>query len=381
MWWCCGAISEEWEDIYGDPVKPRHIGYQWPLDLLQSIAWTVIITLTIIAFTIQIPFFEGPMFYVALILTAVFMFSIIGTKIFLELYPQHDKKVFAKDLPRLTSDELAPELAPEGTKPCSFCRRFVDIDCKHCSMCDKCVPYFDHHCRWLNSCVGRKNYRVFFCFMVFALLGMLWEVAMALYSVITALMDLEKFKNHIHNDVYHSPKSACWVIIVFNFAAGILAGAGTCAVMKLLIFHIRLQITGKTTYEIILIRRRRKQERQAAAAAADRGDNAPPGATVEVKTHKSSCAPEARDFKKHSRAPIPSNHNEAANHHAPDGGEPIAGEEGSKEEIGLDRGSGSSYNKNEYTPPVPVMFTPDSMPPFDEGVQYTEPSSSRSPFN
>lgn len=296
--WCCGHLKEEWKDLYGDPVKPRHIGYNWPMDILQIIAWSVIISLSIILMTLQVPFFEGTLFTVTVIVSPILFSLIICTKVFLELYPQHDKNVFRDDVPRLEPEQLAKDLAPPGTKPCSFCRRFMDMTSKHCSFCDKCVPGFDHHCRWLNSCVGSANYRMFFTFMVLAFAGMGYEVAISLVLVVPALMDLDKFKRHIQDSAYHSSAAAMWPIIVINILACLLALAGMMAVGRLITFHIWLKITGKTTYEVIVEKRKRKAEKKAERAAA-------------AENTKSCCTPDRRDFKKHS---APSHPNEPIQH-------------------------------------------------------------------
>eukprot|EP00796_Vickermania_ingenoplastis_P008539 gene8539-5986_t len=278
----------EWNDVYNDPVKPRRNGWQRPLDPLHVGSWSVILVLFILYYTIQLPFVEGSVLIVSVVLATIMAILIIGTKIFLEHYPQHDPRVFDTTLPRLSKAELKTEPSPAGLQPCFFCRRFVEVGCKHCCMCDKCVPGFDHHCRWLNSCVGTKNYRPFFCFMVFAFVGMCFEAAMSAYIVISALMDKDKFRDRIQDHAYHSPSSAFWVIVAFNIFSGLLALAGTCAVGKLIVFHIWLKIINKSTYDIIQEKRKRRRERGQKRAQ-----------------ETECCSPERRDFKKHGSPPEP----------------------------------------------------------------------------
>mmetsp|Transcript_41301 Transcript_41301/g.66985 ORF Transcript_41301/g.66985 Transcript_41301/m.66985 type:complete len:310 (-) Transcript_41301:421-1350(-) len=56
---------------------------------------------------------------------------------------------------------------PPGTlgKYCKTCNIYRPPRSKHCRVCDNCVMRFDHHCRWVANCVGRRNYRVFLCFV------------------------------------------------------------------------------------------------------------------------------------------------------------------------------------------------------------------------
>lgn len=286
---CCQASPEggAWLDVYGDPVKPRRTGYMLPLDVLHISAWSVIISLSLLFYFAQLPFLDGVFRIVAAVVSSLLLGITVALKMFLELYPQHDETVFDESIPRLHQAQLAEELALEGTQPCLFCCRFVTVGCKHCGICDKCVPGFDHHCRWLNSCVGMKNYRFFFAFMVSAFLGMLWCVAVGVVLVVTAITDQDSFKDRVHNHAYHSPKDHMWIVVAFSCISVFLASAGVCAITHLLQFHIRLQINGQTTYQVI--QRRKQKKREALRAAAS-------------KPSRGCCEPDHRDFKKHSAA-------------------------------------------------------------------------------
>ncbi|CBZ27100.1 conserved hypothetical protein [Leishmania mexicana MHOM/GT/2001/U1103] len=258
---CCRPQSAEgeWKDIYGDPVRPRRSGYEYPLDALQISAWAAIAVLATLHFTVQIPFFEGAYLIAVLVISSVLMTSVVFTKVALELYPQQDPAVFRTDLPRLNQDELVPESAEPSTEPCVFCRRFVQLGCKHCSVCDKCVPGFDHHCRWLNSCVGAKNYRLFATFMGVAWVGMAWVTALSLYTIQLMLRDVDAFKRRMQTQAYHSPVQAFPALVFFNFVCLLIAVAGIGSLGKLICFHVYLDITHQSTYEHIVKRREKKR--------------------------------------------------------------------------------------------------------------------------
>lgn len=289
----CSRQSEEgeWKDIYGDPVRPRRTGYECPPDFLQLGAWAAILVLAVLHYMIQIPFFDGALFIVVLVITSVLVATTVITKIILEVYPQHDPVVFRTDLPRLEQDDLVPENAPEGTEPCVFCRRFVQLGCKHCSVCDKCVPGFDHHCRWLNSCVGAKNYRLFATFMLAAWAGMAWVTAFSLYTIVWMLRDITAFKAHMRMKAYRSPNKAFPALVVFNFVCLIIAALGICALGKLIYFHVYLHVTHQSTYEHIV--KKREKKRAKGEYRSRSGEPAPTGLLSCLALRK------RRDFKKH----------------------------------------------------------------------------------
>lgn len=297
MRWCCGELNNqgEWKDAFGDPVIPRRNGYEWPLDILQTASWAGILGLALLHFLLQIPFIEDTVTrYVLMAISLVLIFSVIGIKIFLELYPAHDPNILNSSLRRLTLEELAAEI-PSDIKPCSFCCRFVGRHDSHCSICDKCVVNFDHHCRWLNSCVGSKNYSFFFSFLLFSLTGCAWVSAIAIYVLVVALRDIDAFKIYISEHAYHTPPSA-WPVVLINFLSLCVSIAGVCFLSHLLVFHIRLIVNHTTTSEVTKKREAIRKARES---------------TERKKGWEEKClAPRKRNKKKHlgrvNVEPIPS---------------------------------------------------------------------------
>eukprot|EP00796_Vickermania_ingenoplastis_P002024 gene2024-1214_t len=262
----CGRISPEgeWTDIYGAPVRPRRAGLVRPLDNLQLLSWCALGGFAGIILAFQIPFIKGPLFVCCAVVSVFLVLAIASIKIFIEIYPQHDDAVFDPCIPRLECAELRRELAPQGKQPCLLCRRFVALGCTHCRTCEKCVPGFDHHCRWLNTCVGKKNYAPFVVLTATAFIGMLWEVFLSLFLLTRILKDMDGFKQYMRDHAYHSSSEFLWVVIVFNALGGVVAAGGAVALGRLLIFHIRLLVTGRTTYEVVKQGRRRRETAQTA---------------------------------------------------------------------------------------------------------------------
>lgn len=289
MWWCFGKISEEgeWRDSFGEPVYPRRNGYEWPLDAYQMISWTLIVGLSLLLFLLQIPFIENTTArYAILAVSLVLVISVSGLKIFLELFPSHNKEILNPDLGRLSREELAEVPGPD-LKPCVFCRRFVGCMDHHCGVCDKCIPEFDHHCRWLNSCVGKRNYSFFFCFMTVAWVSCLWEVGIAVFVVVTALKDMDSFQVFIQEHAYHSTPSTIWPIVFINIIAAGFALLGGGLLSHLLVFHIRLIINHDTTHDVI----KRKKAKKKANHSVEKKELS--------RKIEECCQPRKRDKKKH----------------------------------------------------------------------------------
>ena len=61
---------------------------------------------------------------------------------------------------------------------------FRPFNCSHCKICNVCIMGFDHHCPWLGNCIGKRNYKYFFQFIVFATIMELFIIAGALIHLV-----------------------------------------------------------------------------------------------------------------------------------------------------------------------------------------------------
>lgn len=59
---------------------------------------------------------------------------------------------------------------------CKTCNMLKPPRAHHCSICGKCVLRMDHHCPWVGRCVGHHNYKLFYQFLMYTVLGCLYAV-------------------------------------------------------------------------------------------------------------------------------------------------------------------------------------------------------------
>ena len=70
---------------------------------------------------------------------------------------------------------------------CPKCLIKMDFRTKHCVICEKCVEDFDHHCFWVGNCIGKKNFSLFFDFLVYVIFNTLFNFLITTYYVLTEM--------------------------------------------------------------------------------------------------------------------------------------------------------------------------------------------------
>ena len=59
---------------------------------------------------------------------------------------------------------------------------FRPLRTSHCHDCNNCVMGFDHHCVWLGTCIGKRNYQVFFHFVMFTFYFIVYIIVICIYA-------------------------------------------------------------------------------------------------------------------------------------------------------------------------------------------------------
>ena len=79
------------------------------------------------------------------------------------------------------------EKGQEVEEFCPICLVKTQFRSKHCLICQMCVEDFDHHCFWVGNCIGKKNYTLFFVFLIYILTNTLFNVGTNIYFLITEI--------------------------------------------------------------------------------------------------------------------------------------------------------------------------------------------------
>lgn len=93
----------------------------------------------------------------------------------------------------------------------------------------------DHHCIWINNCVGHANYKVFFVFVVYAVIACIYSLVLLVGSLTIDPTKDEKQSGDSFRIAY--------------VISGLLLVPICVALSVLLVWHIYLILHNKTTIE------------------------------------------------------------------------------------------------------------------------------------
>uniref|UniRef100_A0A7S1R043 Palmitoyltransferase n=1 Tax=Neobodo designis TaxID=312471 RepID=A0A7S1R043_NEODS len=116
---------------------------------------------------------------------------------------------------------------------CGTCQRRVHRSSKHCKVCNRCALEFDHHCKWLNNCIGKKNYFLFYMYVVTLLMCIVFGVTSTIYFLAK----------------YWAESNAAEQ--AFAIIACVLYALAAAPLLHLFGFHVMLWCKGITTYQYL----------------------------------------------------------------------------------------------------------------------------------
>lgn len=77
---------------------------------------------------------------------------------------------------------------PNRVRFCFVCNAYKPPRAHHCRDCNVCTLAMDHHCPWVGNCVGHKNHKYFLLFLIYATLGLIYELIMLIWRFIDGMM-------------------------------------------------------------------------------------------------------------------------------------------------------------------------------------------------
>ncbi|KAK9714184.1 hypothetical protein RND81_06G077700 [Saponaria officinalis] len=118
---------------------------------------------------------------------------------------------------------------------CQKCSNYKPPRAHHCRVCKRCVLRMDHHCIWINNCVGHANYKIFFVFVLYAVIACIHSAVLLLGSIATDFRKEEPENEGSWRTIY---VISCILIFPLTIALSVLLG-----------WHIYLILRNKTTIE------------------------------------------------------------------------------------------------------------------------------------
>ncbi|ORC88498.1 putative zinc finger domain protein [Trypanosoma theileri] len=221
--------------------RPRRHAFQRPFHMFQIIALSLVTIAFILFWSTIVPAYallytQGG--YSSCLLEMVLFSTLTGVGLILTFL-----------LWAIVSFKENGDVSNEG-EPCTYCRRLTNVDSRHCKACNKCIKGFDHHCKWLNVCIGAKNYRLFICYVVSALIS----------STLASLSGVVLLARWWKPLALYS-----WYFRVGPILLSALSFVPVPPLLHLFCFHVMLWRLHMTTFEFIVMRRQGVQENQQAS--------------------------------------------------------------------------------------------------------------------
>ncbi|XP_038906305.1 probable protein S-acyltransferase 16 isoform X1 [Benincasa hispida] len=171
----------------------------------------------------------------AIVFTAVALMCITNYALAIFTDPGRVPSTYMPDIE--DSENPIHEIKRKGgdLRYCQKCSQYKPPRAHHCRVCKRCILRMDHHCIWINNCVGHENYKVFFVFVVYAVVACIYSLVLLLGSLTIDPLKDEQQVGGPFRTVY--------------IVAGLLLFPLSMALTVLLGWHIYLILHNKTTIE------------------------------------------------------------------------------------------------------------------------------------
>ncbi|KAF5747558.1 putative zinc finger protein [Tripterygium wilfordii] len=171
----------------------------------------------------------------AVVFTAVALMCVVNYAVAIFTDPGQVPSTYKPDIE--DSEQPIHEIKRKGgdLRYCQKCSHHKPPRAHHCRVCNRCVLRMDHHCVWINNCVGHANYKVFFVFLVHAVIACIYSLVL----LVGSLTNDPQMEEHQSGGPFRTVYVISGLLLVsLSVALGLLLG-----------WHIYLILQNKTHIE------------------------------------------------------------------------------------------------------------------------------------
>ncbi|PSR98291.1 Protein like [Actinidia chinensis var. chinensis] len=134
--------------------------------------------------------------------TAVALMSAVNYAVAVFTDPGRIPSTFMPDIE--DADNPIHEIKRKGgdLRYCQKCSHYKPPRAHHCRVCKRCVLRMDHHCIWMNNCVGHANYKVFFIFVLYAVIACIYSLILLVGSIMYGSEEDEQQSDGSYRTIY-----------------------------------------------------------------------------------------------------------------------------------------------------------------------------------
>ncbi|KAJ8753970.1 hypothetical protein K2173_001868 [Erythroxylum novogranatense] len=171
----------------------------------------------------------------AVVFTAVAVMCVVNYAVAILTDPGRVPSSYIPDVE--DSEHPVHEIKRKGgdLRYCQKCSHYKPPRAHHCRVCRRCVLRMDHHCIWINNCVGHANYKVFFIFVLYAVIACIYSLVLLVGSLTVDPQKYEQQSDGFYRTIY---VISGLLLIPLSVALGVLLG-----------WHVYLVLQNKTTIE------------------------------------------------------------------------------------------------------------------------------------
>ncbi|XP_015055685.1 probable protein S-acyltransferase 16 isoform X1 [Solanum pennellii] len=171
----------------------------------------------------------------AILFSVVALFCILSYALAIYTDPGRVPSSFIPDVE--DPENTVQEIKRKGgdMRYCQKCSLYKPPRAHHCRVCNRCVLRMDHHCVWMNNCVGHANYKIFFIFVLYAVIACIYSLVLLVGSITIDSPKHDQQSEGSYRTVYIL---SGLLLVPLSLALGFFLG-----------WHVHLILQNKTTIE------------------------------------------------------------------------------------------------------------------------------------